>query len=786
MGPRRPFPARATALGASARWVACALAAAPAVGMAAEPRPIVIEVIRTEEAQIPVAPGGKAVYSIKTRGRFEVPLRKNPFTGRVGPAACAGYEVALGELKDRSPFCIRLYYQGGEVIEARGRHGRNDMVFEPSPSKPVGQSTWATADDGGIFSRDDGLAEIRVHTDGVGAGSAGTEEALFTCIVQEPEKTLSYAELRNLHQLGKTWTSTALDPSVKGYCTGTITVEVRAAGPTEEPKLALDGCTDLVPGKTARVTARAEPGGGSFRWWTEPSRVVAVEGTGGGVTLRGQAPGRTTLHVEYTAPGGKKVEASRPASCLKLVSVNGGAPLPEVVQWEDEGSFDPSWLRKVPLEVEPAGGGDLVRFSVADPSVLGTTTEARSLVVQGIRDGETTIQAQSPCGEKLGAAMAVSVARCHKDYVARLRRELDQLKKESDEISKKLAQVLDNPRFRKAADEIAWDTGMLAFETAKAIASAGGAGAAGTKLEGGAEALAGLLEAADGVLKALQGQEAEFALDRALQKAKAKTAAAIKDLFSAVEAANKFGDDLGRLIETADAVAQIEEWRERNTRLFKEVVEKLNRCKGERGQEPGKGTKPEVPGGPKPPKGQKPSEPEGGPEPGGAGEAEGGTKPPGAEAPPPPPPQPPRTPPPQRPGLPLPPEEKERVQKLLVDRGCGGKGPSIELRDAKSAAAGLRGLEKAMTGFRDGPLTRFRGALGRLEGAIQQAESTARAPEAQRRQALGFMVPELKGFATEASSFGKAGDAFLGVVGGCDRSLPPVIEAVRADAKAPR
>lgn len=406
--------------------------------------------------------------------------------------------------------------------------------------------------------------------------------------------------------------------------------------------------------------------------------------------------------------------------------------------------------------------------------VMGTAKQADSKVTSSISYLTVTVGSPPPKG------------RCHRDYVAQLRRDLDQLKKMSDAYSEQLAEILDNPKFQKAADEIAIDTGMLAFETAKAIVSAGGAGAAGTKLEHGAEVLAGLLEAADGLLKALEGKDVEFGVDRALQKAKAKTAAAIKDLFSAVEAANKFGDDLARLIETADAVAHAEELQAANTRLFKEVVDKLNRCKGEPGQEPARGPGPKRPRGPKPPKGPSPPEPEGGPEePGGAGEPEGGAEPPGGEAPPPPPrpPEPPK-PPPQRPGLPLPPDEKERVQKLLVGRGCGGMGVRIEARDASSAAAGLRDLEKAMMGFRDGPLARFRGELGRLEGAIQRAESTSRVPEAQRRRALGFLVPELNGIVPEARSFGKEGDAFLGVVGGCDRSFPPMIDAVRASATA--
>lgn len=90
-----------------------------------------------------------------------------------------------------------------------------------------------------------------------------------------------------------------------------------------------------------------------------------------------------------------------------------------------------------------------------------------------------------------------------------------------------------------------------------------------------------------------------------------------------------------------------------------------------------------------------------------------------------------------------------------------------------------------MTSFRDGPLARFRGSLGRLEGAIQRAESTSGAPAAQRRQALGFLAPELEGIVPEAKAFAREGDAFLDVVGGCDRMFPPMIAAVRTSARAP-
>lgn len=49
--------------------------------------PIILEVIEIREAETEKGPMGHANYRIESSARFEVQMRQNPFTGRIG-AAC--------------------------------------------------------------------------------------------------------------------------------------------------------------------------------------------------------------------------------------------------------------------------------------------------------------------------------------------------------------------------------------------------------------------------------------------------------------------------------------------------------------------------------------------------------------------------------------------------------------------------------------------------------------------------------------------------------------------------
>jgi hypothetical protein len=71
----------------------------------------------------------------------------------------------------------------------------------------------------------------------------------------------------------------------KGGPTHTFTWSFTREPSAEEARVTLDGCTDLTVGKTSEVTASAEPGGGTFRFWAEPAGPLSISASGPTVKL---------------------------------------------------------------------------------------------------------------------------------------------------------------------------------------------------------------------------------------------------------------------------------------------------------------------------------------------------------------------------------------------------------------------------------------------------------------------------------------------------------------------
>ncbi len=543
----------------------------------------------------------------------------------------------------------------------------------------------------------------------------------------------------------------------------------------EDARVMLDGCTDLTVGRTSEVTATAEPAGGTFRYWVEPAGPLSISPGGSAAKLTGKTPGRTTIHVEYTSPQGKKATHSLAGSCVRLKSVNNGAPIPQVAQTDAEGKIT-NWIQTVPLEVEPADGGELLIFARANPAILTAVTQGNNLEIKGIQPGKTTLQPQSRCGENLGPPLAVEVVICHKDYIAKLKKELDFLNWRITSGKECLTKILNDPEFRKADGEFVADTLELAWDLAKAILSSIGAvrASAGTKAIARsdlAQKTEAVFDAADNVKNTLQGKPEDVIIDRSLKAANLNKASAAKDLWEAAEATEKFGQTLGALVgymqELEDCLRELDE----NKKKLEEVKRKLERCKVTSGEEPetDKGResekKPKPPSKPKPGPEEKPT-------------SKPGDKPKKEEPPLPPP------PPEKKPGksgLPLPPEEEKRIHELLAGKGCGKLREMIRVRG--SVAAGLKALAGDVEAFQAGPLAAFEKALEQWQRALDGMISAAQLPAAQRREQLAVLLAEVEIIKQKALAFGEAGDKFLDKIGGCGEAVPQVIGPLREKAE---
>src|SRR5690606_6144699 len=114
--------------------------------------------------------------------------------------------------------------------------------------------------------------------------------------------------------------------------------------------------------------------------------------------VRAVAPGSETLHVEYTAPDGTKAKASRPLTCVRVATLNGGAPLRIGPHDVDGRRVD--GVRTVSVEAEP--GPAALEYRAADAAILGLAPTSAVLQVQGVRVGRTTVQAYTSCGQPVG------------------------------------------------------------------------------------------------------------------------------------------------------------------------------------------------------------------------------------------------------------------------------------------------------------------------------------------------------------------------------------------------
>lgn len=561
-----------------------------------------------------------------------------------------------------------------------------------------------------------------------------------------------------------------------------------------DARVTLEGCTDLLAGKTSEITATAEPGGGTFRFWADPAGPVSVDPGRDTATLTGKAPGRAEIRVEYTSRQGKKAESSLQGSCVRLKSVNNGAPIPQVARYDAEGNIT-NWTQTVPVQVEPADGADLLHFPPADPAVLTAVPQGDSLLLQGIQPGKTTVQPQTRCGEQAGLAIDAEVVLCHKDYIAKLKKEFDSLYKQAKGIQKGIEDKLNDPEFERAANEIAGDTIKLAWNTARSITSVIGAGGKASSLVGskavgltdGAKAASDVMWAANNVSKAISGDSTEVTISTGLKAAsivggplEAAVASAIsagRTLKSAMEAAEKFGKDLGIMEAGIEELEDLFRQKDKNDREFNEISRKLTYCKsgGERDSRTGddKPQQKPTPG----PKGQpesplQPDDEETVPDPSKQGTGE--QSPP--EEPPPPPEK-----KPGKPGLPLPPEKKKRVYEAMsTGKGCGQSREFIGLEN--NQAAGLKRLAVDVEGFRAGPLTDFQNSLQRWQGTLEEVKTAGQLPDEQRRERWAALLPDVESIKPKATGFGEAGEKFLDLIGGCDEALPGVVKSLRERA----
>jgi hypothetical protein len=367
----------------------------------------------------------------------------------------------------------------------------------------------------------------------------------------------------------------------------TITLVAASLDDVDDPKVkvALDGCLDLPLRGEGTAAARGEPGGGTYRFRSEPSSLLSIRSDGAAATVRCMEPGRGRLHVEYRKGESERAEGSVRASCVEFRSVNKGEPLPPVALFDEEGRRLTA-VGNVSAEITPSDGADLLVYVPADPSI-GTAVGLGAIVqVMGMREGETAMTARTRCGGRVGPEFQMEVVRCDEAVVKRLAHDRETIDAFLRHIEKEIGRVYASKEFDLATNHLASSTADLAIKTAVTVASALGPvkGIAGMSDLGVADNLKDVLGAS--LADDSDGQK----LDKQISSGLGLLVGAkgtprqqrFANLASLISASKAFADALGAAITVSEI---IEHWKPLHDEWFRKLednVRQQRNCRSER------------------------------------------------------------------------------------------------------------------------------------------------------------------------------------------------------------
>lgn len=579
-------------------------------------------------------------------------------------------------------------------------------------------------------------------------------------------------------------------PNGPAYTNSETTVEITVEPykESDKPEVTLLGCSELEVGGQSMVAAMGKPGGGTFRFWAEPSAMMTVETDGSSANLTGAAAGKGTLFVEYTTPDGKTAQSSRAASCVKVESYNGGQSIPQIALYDIDGKKLPG-IKTVPVEAQPENASELVKFVPADPGVLTAVGVGSEVTLQALRTGITTLQAKTNCDEPTGPAVEVEVVNCDDETIATLERMKKAALENLIEATENLQKTAGSKEFEKARDELVSSTRDLLAKAALTIVANGKSPTTAIKVaaeiaDKGAAlsemfASSNMEELKDNIGKTASGESFEQIVEKQFGEKVGdlwgKSLSAAIGVAEVQQAAKKFGDNIGEILKHEDVMEGLADNYEQAMRNFDRITKRLNVCKGETQQPPSK-EQPKTDPTPKPKDPTPPKEPTPKPEPT-KGEQPNPTEPTPAE-----PtaddevigdPEPPVVPPKQV-GLPYEP----------ADCGCDNtKDLTVKSADFAAMGTGIKNLGKCVDDFKKTPLNDYLLALQEISALTDTLSASL------KTNAEAFLVkakeskPRLDDLVGRVKTFDKAGTEFLGKMDKCPESVTAGMEIFKSVEK---
>jgi hypothetical protein len=559
---------------------------------------------------------------------------------------------------------------------------------------------------------------------------------------------------------------------------GTLTLSYKQD--TDKPKVEIAGCAHLVLGGSDQLTATGTPSGGRYRWTSETPSVLSVSGTESSTDVKAGEPGHATVRVEYEARNGKKTEATLAGSVVTLTSVNGGAAIPTLYLYDAYGNPRPP--TEVPTVQDPPDG-DLLNFEVADPGVATVMNMGSSLLLQGVREGTTTAQAQTKCGEKTGPVITLTVARCDPEMIAKLHKRYDEIRKKRDESASRVNKAITSKEYIESSDAIRGDVIDVGLQVID-IAAAGASG------------LSSATKAVHIADKVIAGGVAGWDVSRSeVEETLIKTAvivtiplggASLVSNYEKVHAVAKLVEHTGVLLDAAETIEREQPIQDGYSKELDQIDKLIEKCKkgSEGGQPPKKEPttpKPKVEppagkkGGEKPKPGEpttptpKPGEPSTPTEP----DEPGGGKTGGDEPPPPPPPP----EPPTRPG---------GTVGLPIDCGCKEASTASwkNKENGLAAIAASLGLLQACAENYENALKSFQADSAGMTQTRSAIETALDTPGEKGFKQFSAAVPGLGAAGKSWERLSKASTEFSNTLQGCDKKTPEAAGLIKKAGQA--
>ncbi len=590
------------------------------------------------------------------------------------------------------------------------------------------------------------------------------------------------------------------EPSSMTYCPDIMKGRINLrARPPEKAKVTIDGCANIMIGVGAELTATVEPETeGTYTWFSDPSDIFTISGSGKTATATGNKAGRATIRVEFQPKKGKKVEGTISGTVVELLSVNGGADIPVI------GLYDENAEKKPPVQVptvqDPADG-ELLDFTVADDAIATVQNLGTSLVIQGNKEGVTTARGTTDCGDQDEHIIKIEVVNCDEETKQKLRDKLKEIRERLNEKTAELKEKLNDPNFQRAHKDA--DRNLTkAFEKLMSIAgsclgsvasAASGASASWKDLDNFVDYLDAAFDATE--KGTWEGDWSLWEMYKNMQISTFKkfTLGIAGDVIEYGEAWFAAQDALA---EMKQIVQELENLRRDANQIRDEYNEIDNHlmdlCKdygGEDGKpgkpepkeppsdEPpsGKPPEPKEPPAPQPPEPKPPTEPNGEQPPGEPSDTPADDTPTddkSGEEPPPPPPPPPQTPRGSG-GIPL----NFECEKLDRSSASG-----IELSQVNNS---IEQLVNCLDQFMNGTIKPFQAVNDSGEQLFNEIEQALNLPQSEWGEIFKGFLPRISGMKSEFTAFGEAIQSFSETSKGCSNAGQKLSEAMVQGAAIP-